>query len=93
MANLNEVRILKASPEPVHRRFIVLYVVKAGRAIPLKWRLTDATGAPVTTLPSVQISVVGISCSLDTTRVKVESGESLFGLYAEEKPDYSRAMV
>jgi hypothetical protein len=43
----------------------VLNVVKAGRVIPLKWRLTDATGAPVTNLTSAQITVVGIPCTAD----------------------------
>jgi hypothetical protein len=46
--------------------------VKAGKAIPLKWRLTDATGAPVPTLGSAQISVVGISCSSGTTLDQIE---------------------
>jgi hypothetical protein len=50
----------------------VLNVVKAGRAIPLKWRLTDATGAPVTTLTDAQITVVGIPCGLDTTLDQLE---------------------
>jgi hypothetical protein len=50
----------------------ILNVVKAGQAIPLKWRLTDATGAPVTSLTSAQITVVGISCSLDTTLDQLE---------------------
>ena len=40
----------------------VLNVVKAGRAILLTWRLTDAAGDPVTTLSTARISVVGISC-------------------------------
>ena len=50
----------------------VLNVVKAGQAIPLKWRLTDATGASVTTLTSAQITVAGISCTLDTTLDQLE---------------------
>jgi len=50
----------------------VLNVVKAGQAIPLKWRLTDATGAPVTTLSGAQITVAGITCSLDTTADQLE---------------------
>ncbi len=45
---------------------------KAGQAIPLKWRLTDADGAPVTTLSSVQLSVVSLSCSFGTTPDAVE---------------------
>jgi hypothetical protein len=50
----------------------VLNAVKAGRPIPLKWRLTDATGAPVTALTDAQITVVGISCGLDTTLDQLE---------------------
>jgi hypothetical protein len=42
----------------------VLNVVKA---IPLKWHLTDATGAPVTTLTDAEISVAAASCAPDTT--------------------------
>ena len=38
-------------------------VSKAGQAIPLKWRLTDYFGNPVTTLTSVTASVSSISCS------------------------------
>jgi hypothetical protein len=47
-------------------------VAKAGQAIPLKWRLTDASGAPVTNLTSAQITVQGISCTLDTTLDQLE---------------------
>ena len=50
----------------------VLNVVKAGQTIPLKWRLTDATSAPVTTLGGAQVGVVGISCSSDTTLDQLE---------------------
>jgi hypothetical protein len=45
----------------------VLNVVKAGRAIPLKWRLTDAAGDPVTTLTSAAITVVDVPCGLSIT--------------------------
>jgi len=38
-------------------------VSKAGQAVPLKWRLTDYFGNPVTTLTSVTVSVSSISCS------------------------------
>jgi hypothetical protein len=37
---------------------------KAGQAIPLRWRLTDAAGAPVTTLTSATITAAGLSCAL-----------------------------
>jgi hypothetical protein len=50
----------------------VLNVVKAGQAIPLKWRLTDATGAPVSNLTSAQITIAGLSCTLDTTLDQLE---------------------
>jgi hypothetical protein len=47
-------------------------VSKAGQAIPLKWRLTDALGAPVTDLASAGITVTGISCALGVTTDLVE---------------------
>jgi hypothetical protein len=50
----------------------VLNVAKGGQAIPLTWRLTDDNGIPVTSLTSAQITVVGISCSLDTTLDQLE---------------------
>jgi adhesin/invasin len=50
----------------------VLNVVKAGQAIPLKWRLTDATGAPVTTLASAQITATGITCTAGATTDQLE---------------------
>jgi hypothetical protein len=37
---------------------------RAGQAIPLKWRLTDASGTPVTTLASATVTVVGLACEL-----------------------------
>jgi hypothetical protein len=47
----------------------VLNTAKAGQAIPLKWRLTDASGNPVTNLLStdVKVSVANYSCGLSTT--------------------------
>ena len=39
---------------------------KAGQAIPLKWRITDANGVPVTNLTGVQVSILGLSCSTGT---------------------------
>jgi hypothetical protein len=50
----------------------VLNVVKAGQAIPLKWRLTDAAGAPVTNLSGAQITVADMSCSLGSTTDQLE---------------------
>lgn len=40
----------------------VLNVARAGRAIPLKWRLTDASGSPITNLAAASISTVTLNC-------------------------------
>jgi hypothetical protein len=40
----------------------VLNVAKAGQTIPLKWRLTDAAGNPVTNLTDVGVSAVALGC-------------------------------
>ena len=52
----------------------VLNIAKAGQAIPLKWRLTDANGTPVTNLASVTVTVtvVSFSCSSGTTTDWIE---------------------
>jgi len=50
----------------------VLNVAKAGQSIPLKWRLVDANNAPVTTLTSVTMTVVSLSCSTGTTTDAIE---------------------
>jgi hypothetical protein len=50
----------------------VLNGVKAGQAIPLKWRLLDATNNPVTGLSSVKVTVEGLNCALGTTTDAVE---------------------
>ena len=50
----------------------VLNVVKAGQAVPLKFRLTDATGAGVTTLTSVNVTVASLSCTSGTTSDELE---------------------
>jgi hypothetical protein len=50
----------------------VLNVAKAGQAIPLKWRLTDATGAPVTGLTSAQNTVVGSTGTAGATTDQIE---------------------
>jgi hypothetical protein len=50
----------------------VLNTVKAGQGIPLKWRLMDASGNPVTNLQSVEVKASGISCALGTSADQVE---------------------
>ncbi len=47
-------------------------VAKAGQAIPLKWRVTDANGAPVTTLTNVSVSASNLVCSIGPTTDAVE---------------------
>ena len=47
-------------------------VSKAGQAIPLKWTLRNALGAPVTDLTTVTIKAVGITCPLGGTADQVE---------------------
>jgi hypothetical protein len=47
-------------------------VSKAGQAIPLKWRLTDASGLGITDLTGVVVQAVGIDCSLGTTQDQLE---------------------
>ena len=49
-----------------------LNVATAGRTIPLKWRLTDASGAPVTTLTVARITVTSLACSAGSTPDQVE---------------------
>ena len=47
----------------------ILNVAKAGQAIPLKWRVTDANGIPVTNLSAADltVSVTSLACGLGTT--------------------------
>ena len=45
----------------------VLNSAKAGQTIALQWRLTDANGAPITSLAAPRVSVDDLSCSLGTT--------------------------
>jgi hypothetical protein len=45
----------------------VMNVAKTGQAIPLQWRLTDASGAPITTLASVTITIADLKCTLGTS--------------------------
>jgi hypothetical protein len=43
-----------------------------GRAIPLKWRVTDASGAPITNLTSVSVTSVAGGCSASASADTVE---------------------
>ena len=54
-------------------------VAKAGRTIPLGFRVTDASGSPVTDLTDVTVSATTLSCDLGTTEDQLEayaSGQS-----------------
>jgi hypothetical protein len=44
----------------------------SGQAIPLKWRITDANGQPVTNLASVVVTAVSLSCPLGATPDQIE---------------------
>ncbi|PZG17549.1 hypothetical protein C1I95_15260 [Micromonospora craterilacus] len=50
----------------------VLNKAKAGQAIPIKWRLTDATGAPVTNLATAPLTVTLIGCGTASKLAQVE---------------------
>jgi len=50
----------------------VLNVAKAGQTVPLKWRLTDAAGNPVTELAEVGVSVVALACEQGETPDPIE---------------------
>lgn len=49
-----------------------LNTAKAGQAIPLKWRVTDGAGAPVTDLSAVSLTAVTLACSAGATGDQVE---------------------
>lgn len=70
-------------PESVNYNFVgfaspvdnsMMNVAKAGQTIPLKWRVTDANGVPVTGLSAadVTVSVTSLVCDLGTTDDAVE---------------------
>jgi nucleoside-specific outer membrane channel protein Tsx len=61
--------------EPVNNH--ALNVVKAGQAISLRWRLTDAQGVAVTDLAGATVTVTNYSCSLSET--EDELGEDTAG--------------
>jgi hypothetical protein len=48
--------------DPVHNAPSV-NPVKAGAAVPLKWRLLDSSGAPVTDLAAARLTVTGRNCT------------------------------
>jgi hypothetical protein len=47
-------------------------VAKAGKTVPLKWRITDGNGAPITTLTSVDVRATGVACDLGETADQLE---------------------
>ena len=47
-------------------------IAKAGQTIPLKWRITDVNGVPVTTLSSVTVTAVSLACEQGTTSDQME---------------------
>jgi Zn-dependent M28 family amino/carboxypeptidase len=49
-----------------------LNVANSGRAIPLKWHITDAYGIPVTDLSSARVIAVSLPCSLGVTPNQIE---------------------
>ncbi len=56
-------------------------IAKAGRTIPLKWRVTDANGSPVTNLTGAAVRAAGVACDLGETADLLEeytSGSSGF---------------
>jgi CSLREA domain-containing protein len=50
----------------------VLNVVSSGQAVPLKWRLVDGDGTPITGLASATLHVTSLSCSEGTTADQLE---------------------
>ncbi len=50
----------------------ILNRVKAGQVIPIRWRLVDGAGAPITNLSSASITVTTLDCPLGTTEDQVE---------------------
>jgi serine protease AprX len=44
----------------------------SGQAIPLKWRITDVYGNPITTLSSVKITAASLTCQLGSTTDQIE---------------------
>jgi hypothetical protein len=49
-----------------------LNVVKAGQGVPLKWRLLDAAGTPVTNLTAAAVNVANLACVAGATADELE---------------------
>ena len=49
-----------------------LNVANSGQAIPLKFRVTDGVGAPVTDVTSIGITATSLACDLDLTADQIE---------------------
>jgi hypothetical protein len=50
----------------------ILNIAKAGQIIPLKWRLTNASGNPITNLTDVTVIATSLSCGAGTTGDLIE---------------------
>ena len=50
----------------------VLNRVKAGQAVPVKWRLLDAHGQPITSLASARLTVTALACSAGESVDQIE---------------------
>jgi len=50
----------------------VMNSAKAGQTIPLKWRITDANGNPVTDLTGVSVTAISLSCPSAPTTDAIE---------------------
>jgi hypothetical protein len=47
-------------------------IARAGQTIPLKWRLTDTNGSPITDLTDVTVTATSLSCDAGTTGDLIE---------------------
>lgn len=47
-------------------------IANSGQGIPLKWRVTDANGAPITDLSSVGVTATSLTCDLAITADQIE---------------------
>ena len=50
----------------------ILNIAKAGQTIPLKWRITDANGSPITNLTDVTVTATSVACESGTTGDSIE---------------------
>ena len=56
--------------------FPAFNTANSGQVVPLKWRITDAFGAPVTDLPGVNLNAASVPCSLGNTGDQLEEYSS-----------------